>query len=119
MYAGRCTAAAFLKDICEGVAGQAAEGGVAHQSLHQRLLERLLRKSPQFLQPERSLPADVGSFPEKEAFFPSTIAQLDFKGIDLATSLPEVFACKLFDADRNHYFLTQPGVAHHRLILVA
>lgn len=55
--------AVFLKDICEGIAGQAAEAGVAHQSLHQRLLERLFGKSPQLLQLERSLAADVGSFP--------------------------------------------------------
>lgn len=60
--------AVFLKDICEGIAGQAAEAGVAHQSLHQWLLERLFGKSPQLLQLERSLAADVGSFPAKETF---------------------------------------------------
>lgn len=49
----------------------------------------------------------------------STIAEWDFKGINLVTSLPEVLTCKLFDADRNYYFHTQPGVAHRWLILLA
>lgn len=51
-----------FKDISEGVAGQVAEVRVAHQALHQRLLERLSGRNPQLLLADpfgRALSADL------------------------------------------------------------
>lgn len=43
------------KDISEGTAGQAAELGVTHQALHQRLPEKFSGTNPQSLSFERTL----------------------------------------------------------------
>lgn len=61
--------AGLLKDICEDTAGQTAVVGVAHKSLHQRLIERLFGKRPQLLQPVRTLMYFVSFFSAKDTFF--------------------------------------------------
>lgn len=75
------------KDICEGVASQVAEVGVAHQRHHQRLFERFFGKSPQLLQPERTLSANVGWLPVKESSLRVVIAPSYFRSVKTATAV--------------------------------